>query len=329
MKNTKPFHKLDDQIEKLKNRGLKVSSENNAKLQLLKISYYDLINGYKDLFLERRKDDYLEEKYILGTEFEDLTKIYHLDRELRHIIMRESLDIECNFYTTLAYCIAEKYGEKESVYLKVNNYRKGTKQARGGYERDNLIKRINWRIKNANEHPMKHYKEKYSNIPPWILAKHLSFGELIMWYKLSPSQIKDKVIYRFTGMQPTEDLKEIFIKSMELFNKFRNKAAHGGRIYNFNTNIEIPYIENFHKVLYIEKEDHNKGVGRSDFSAFLLARMFLKQNDRIEPIEQIVYLKSALDTYKKESPLYYDRILKELGLPTNYYDRLLKKIAVS
>jgi|SRR5690625_800927 len=320
---TKPYHNLDQQIEKLRSRGLIISSENRAKRQLLKTSYYDLINGYKDLFLEEKRGEYNDDKYIEGTNFEDLTKLYHLDRELRHIVMRVSLDIESNFYTTLAYCVAEEYGEKEAHYLKEKNYRRGTWQAKGGFERDNLFKRINGRINNAYEHPMKHYKHQYKNVPPWILAKHLNFGELIVWYKLSSPRIKNNVVYRFTELDPTEKLKEAFVKSMELFNKFRNRAAHGGRIYNFRTNIEIPYKENLHNLFYIKKKEYNKGVGRSDFSAFLLTRMYLKQNDKSEYIEKIVYLNSALDTYKKESPKYYNKVLKELGLPANYYERLL------
>lgn len=324
----KPFRSLEQQLSKLIGRGLDIPDEEVAKKQLLKTSYYDLINGYKDLFLESKSNIDEEDRYKVGTKFDDLTKLYNLDRELRHIVMKVSLDIESNFYTTLAYSIAEKYGEKQSDYLIHRNYKQGTWQSRGGFERDNLFKRIHWRINNGNEHPMKHYKEKYKNIPPWILAKHLSFGELIVWYKLSPSDVKDKVILRFTGSEPTEELKEMFLKSMELFNKFRNRAAHGGRIYNYKTNIEIPYKEDLHKILYINKEDYNKGIGRSDFCAFILARMDLKQNDKSEYIEKVVYLNGALESYKKESPEYYNKVLKAMGLPINYHNQILKTIGI-
>lgn len=323
----KPFHSLDEQISKLRDRGLIVSSEEDAKKQLLKTSYYDLINGYKDLFLDEIVDSN-DEKYIEGTRFEDLSKLYNLDRELRHIVMKVSLDIESNFYTTLAYCIAEEFGDKQCDYLVERKYKQGTWQAQGGYERDNLFKRINGRIRNTSEHPMMYYKHKYRNIPPWILAKHLSFGELIVWYKLSPSKIKDKVISRFVGAKPDEKLKEMFIKSMELFNKFRNRAAHGGRIYNYKTNIEIPYKKELHNIFYIDREAYNQGVGRSDFSAFILARMDLKQNDKSEYIEKAVYLNHTLEDYKKESPEYYNKVLKEMGLPINYYGQILKTIGI-
>lgn len=324
MVNEKPFHTLEEQIEKLKSRGLIIPDINSARHQLLKSSYYDLINGYKDLFLDRRKSGDEEEKYISGTKFDDLTKLYKLDRELRHIVMRVSLDIESNFYTTLAYCISEKYGELQGNYLDKKKYKRGTWQSIGGYERDNLFTKINNRIMYTDEHPIKYYKLKYKNVPPWILAKHLSFGELIVWYKLSSSDIKNNVIRKFTHSEPTEELKEAFLKSMELFNKFRNRAAHGGRIYNYRTNIEIPYKKNLHDIFDIKKVEHNRGRGRSDFSAFLLSRINLKQKDKIEYIEKIVYLNSALNEYQEKSPLYYNEVLRKLGLPADYYDRLIK-----
>ncbi len=41
----------------------------------------------------------------------------------------------------------------------------------------------------------------------------MSFGELIVWYKLSSSDIKNNVISKFTGAESIEHLKELFIKS--------------------------------------------------------------------------------------------------------------------
>lgn len=328
MQYQKPFHTLDEQIEKLSHRGLIITDTEEAKRQLLKTSYYDLINGYKDLFLEKDKEENSDEVYIKGSKFEDLVRLHQLDRDLRHIVMRVTLDVESNFYTTLAYCIAEKYGDTQESYLNIRNYRRGKKQGHTNYERDVLFRKINKRIREANDHPMKHYKTKYKNIPPWILAKHMSFGELIMWYKLSPQDVKSLVVKRFTDKDPTDQMKEAFLKSMELFNKFRNRAAHGGRIYNYKTNIEIPYNENLHKIFYIDKEDHNKGIGRSDFSAFILSRLYLKENDKWEYIEKIVYLNGALEDYQKESPKHYNEVLKMMGLPVSYNERLLKIILI-
>lgn len=318
---SKPFIGLDEQIDRLKGRGLIITNVESAKRQLLKTSYYDLINGYKDLFLLPKKDPNEEDRFVEGTKFEDLTRLYLLDREIRHIVMRAVLDVECNFYTAISHCISEKFGEKHEEYLKMENYKRGVKQSKRNYERDNLLSRINKRINLAQERPLKYYKEKYNNVPPWILVKHLSFGELIVWYKVSPSDVKDNIIRSFTGLEPNDDLKEIFIKSMEFFNKFRNRAAHGGRMYNFKTNIEIPYKREVFNVLNYDEDDYKVGLGKSDFCAFLLSLLFLYQADyRNVVLEQVVYLSNNLLEYQKESPHYFERVLNLLGLPIEYED---------
>lgn len=317
---------LDEQIELLKSRGLIITSEKKAKRQLLQTSYYDLINGYKELFLESKETDDEEDVYFPGTKFEDLTRLYQLDREIRHIVMRAVLDVECNFYTTISYCISEKFGEKYDDYLKKENYKRGARQSKKSYERDNLLSRIQKRIDLANEHPIKYYKEKYKNVPPWILVKHLSFGELIVWYKISPSDVKENIIEKFTGLEPTDELKEIFIKSMELFNKFRNRAAHGGRMYNYESNIEIPFNIDLHGIFHYKKEQYNAGFGKSDFSAFLLSLMYLHQKDYFNVIEQVVYLNNNLERYQQDSPQYSTHVQAQLGLPIGFQSLLLEII---
>ena len=47
---TKPFLNYENQIGKLKNKGLSIEDENYAVSVLKKYSYYRLITGYKTIF---------------------------------------------------------------------------------------------------------------------------------------------------------------------------------------------------------------------------------------------------------------------------------------
>ena len=47
----KEFKTTEEQIELLKNRGLTFENEGNAKEILLNNTYYNIINGYKELFI--------------------------------------------------------------------------------------------------------------------------------------------------------------------------------------------------------------------------------------------------------------------------------------
>lgn len=51
---SKPFKTLDNQIDILISRGLVVSDKEVTKSILLRENYYNVINGYKDIFLSYR-----------------------------------------------------------------------------------------------------------------------------------------------------------------------------------------------------------------------------------------------------------------------------------
>lgn len=320
----KPFLNTDQQIEKLESRGLIIESKEDAKIQLIKTSYYDLVNGYKDMFLETRGKEEVEEEYIKGTTLNDLIQLYELDRIIRHSTLQITLDIECNLYSTLAYCIAERYGEKQEDYLKRTNYKRGSIQARNRKsERENLLIKINKKIEDPSEQPLIYYKQKYGNIPPWILVKDLTFGQLFMLYKLSKSEIKDKCIDRMFNIETNEHNKEFVVKSFEIFNKFRNAAAHGARMYNYKTRIELPYNEIAHGFFGITRERYNLGYGKNDYAAFMIALKYLYQKQVDFLVEYTLYLHVSLDEYKASNPLNHEKILSEMGIPEGYEEKML------
>lgn len=191
-------------------------------------------------------------------------------------------------------------------------------------ERDNLLWKIQKKIKDADEQPLKYYEEKYGNIPPWILVKALTFGELLVLYKLSTTDIKENVIKILVGIEPDKRDKEFFAKSMELFNKFRNRSAHGGRMYNYKTNIESPYLGYIHPIFNISKKNYNAGNDRSDNAAFILALLRIHRNDPCRILEYIVQLDFALKKYKETQPVNISSIYNALGLPFDYYERFLE-----
>ena len=76
---TKTFFTYDEQIEKLKKeKQLIISNPSFAKMMLQKLSYFSLIDGYKDLFKHKPSGNYLH-----GVTFEEITAFYYFDEELR------------------------------------------------------------------------------------------------------------------------------------------------------------------------------------------------------------------------------------------------------
>jgi len=325
----KPFINIDEQVEKLIGRGLIIPSVETAKNFLLKTTYYDVINGYKEIFLEQKTSADAEDKFLPNTQFDDLLELYELDNKIRQNSLRILLDIECNFYSALSYAISEKYGESQANYLKKENYKAGNIQSYNRKsERENLLRKISKKIEKPDEQPLIYYKNKYGNIPPWILVKDLTFGQLIVWYKLSSQDIKLKVIKILLGIDANESDKEFFLKSMELFNKFRNRAAHGGRMYNIKTNIQLPYRPGLYGILGITKESYSFGRGMSDYAAFTLALFNFHQNDVKRVFDFIVSTNYNFQKYSEAQPIQSRMILDSLGLPFDYYDRFSQALTV-
>lgn len=113
----KPFLTFDEQIDHLANTyNLIITDRNQAKLLLSSLSYYDLINGYKECFM-------VNEKYIDNIKIEDLYDFLELDRTLQSILIKYSIYVENRFKNLLAYEIAKNYGVSMDFYLDKTNYK--------------------------------------------------------------------------------------------------------------------------------------------------------------------------------------------------------------
>lgn len=82
--NKKQFLTYDEQITFLEEqKGLIISDKEYARKTLLKIGYFPLINGYKEVFKESTNDQFQR-----GTTFEDIYELYSFDNDLRNIFLK-------------------------------------------------------------------------------------------------------------------------------------------------------------------------------------------------------------------------------------------------
>ena len=68
-----------------------ISNKEYAKKILLKIGYFPLINGYKEIFKEP-----INNQFQKGTSFEDIYELYDFDNDLRNIFIKYILLEERN-----------------------------------------------------------------------------------------------------------------------------------------------------------------------------------------------------------------------------------------
>lgn len=68
-------------------------------------NYYNVINGYKDLFLEKGADDtpLIPERYLPNTHSNELQSLFLFDRDLRILFLKYILIFENSFKTVLSH----------------------------------------------------------------------------------------------------------------------------------------------------------------------------------------------------------------------------------
>ena len=75
---------IDQQIDILKSRGLIIKNENFAKDILSRKNYYNIINAFKEFFIDNNNLS-SEEKYLENTTFEAVYSLYKFDLQLREL----------------------------------------------------------------------------------------------------------------------------------------------------------------------------------------------------------------------------------------------------
>ena len=102
---------IEEQIQKLTDRGLIISDEEKAKEVLLDIGYYrfgSYLFPY-ELTYPSKKDRI--HKLKNPTHFEDALDLYYFDSDLRMLLLRYTTRIEINLRTYITYYVSNQYRE--------------------------------------------------------------------------------------------------------------------------------------------------------------------------------------------------------------------------
>lgn len=277
----KPFKEFDELIKILKKRNINipVNKVDFAKHALVQFSYYDLVNGYKDVF---STNDLFRNNLTMDY----LYKFSHFDHSFQNILFQYSLYLENNLKTVLAYVISKDFGVFEEDYLSSNNFIKprDSKSSKSKRKTISDIKNVyNKNIKYINE-PTKHYKMTKNHIPPWILFKNISFSTSINLYSILKKEQKDQVLDLMLTDNLLNDYKyEIFKASLSITKNARNTIVHNLNYINFNDDTyklskkyfkNTPYEVFFEKKLYSNVYSHIIALTATINDNYLIDQMF-------------------------------------------------------
>lgn len=318
----KVFKTVEEQIQILKSRKLNILDEKNAKRVLQKISYYDIVNGYNDIFLEVEADasNGIEEEYCQDTNFEMIYELYLFDADLRTLILKYTDIIETYLSSSLAYVISSNHGHKESNYIDKSIYKPGKRKSSTKFEVDGLIERMKSCL-NKDMAPIVYYKHRHGYLPPWILFKYLMFGEKEKVFQLLKPKDKNEVVKIFQSnfIISKSFSANFYTQALAIIREYRNTCAHGSRVYNHVHKYEdLPY----NHLLEFLNFDKAQGLGKNDITALITSIYSFTGGDRTIDSNWVSFITEfdeALMRFKNKVPVkFYDKLVDEMKLPTEF-----------
>lgn len=304
----KEFKTFEEQIEKLKSNGMIFGSEETTIKCLKRFGYYNIIHGYRDPYIKSIASG---KQYCDGVTFEQVFSLYNLDRKIRNIIMEAMLEFEDILRSATAHVIAESFSADESMYLQKTNYKLGSKRG-DKYQLDDIFSKFN-HIRNDKNQPFTHYRENHKNIPPWILLKGASFGNIANFIKLQKSEQKNKIVallYDFPKelVETFPDIKQLCMDTIFVCLQYRNIAAHGGRIYNFIPSATFRYTPILHERASVSKAEYRQGRGVNDIPTLIVALSLL--DHALISVKMKFQIESAIDEHCNNYPNDREYLMK-------------------
>ena len=264
MGDVHPFTTIEEQIAKLEDRGMVVSDKEMAKRFLLSNNYYRVVNGYKELFLDRGRSTRGHEIYVQGCTFEQLTTLYNFDRELRNRTLDAILVVESRLKTATVHAFCYSHRGVED-YLDQSNYRTVDQYPQGrDYQKNlgKLIHSLETAKDNRRKDYIKHYMNREHGVPLWVVSGCLTFGVMSNFYNLMTTADQIRTAQYLSEAVGKRVLQKKVSRVYETANNFRNTCAHGERLFcaRFGRNKDVRYAELCQKLKLVMTDGEYEGL---------------------------------------------------------------------
>ena len=254
---------IERQIEKLKLQGLNIINEDYAQLQLSCYGYSNLIKSYREPYTVKLEDG--TRRYRSGVSFEQIASLHELDRNIRNAVMAAMQDLEEYIKEQAANVIANSFGTDHDEYLVYRKYQNKRKRV-AKFELRAILDTLRKHI-TSDKDPIHHYYTKYEIVPPWILFKSLYFGTIVNFIDLFKAKEQTEVMKLFLNYEKlkiSEDSARILMMNILFISmEYRNNAAHGGRMYDFEPKTKLR-----NSVIFDEAQD-DSSPGFTEFISLL------------------------------------------------------------
>ncbi len=314
MGNLIEFKEFSDQIKKLEEKKLIINDYDFAIQKLKSCNYYNIINGYKKIFLD---ESIQKETFKNDTNFEEIYALYEFDRNIRNIFLAAAILIENTFKTQVSYVFAKYHNSLN--YLQYSNFEtfenlpySNTTISRQATKIHKLLSKINSEIsKYMSKHDyIKHHIVKNGYIPFWVLINSLSLGTVSNFYELM-NQSERVEISKYWGIKESE-LRNFIINIAF----YRNLCAHDKRLFCSKCN-NIINDTKLHTRLNVQRNSNGYICGKDDLFSLLISLKYLMNADDFK--NTFNKLRGEIERLSnKTTSENLDIILKEMGFVGNW-----------
>ncbi|GAA1492958.1 Abi family protein [Curtobacterium herbarum] len=231
MEYAKPWLSVDEQIARLRARGLEVPDDAEAAAVLGEVGYYRL-TGYLHPFRQATAaasegDVESGERYRPGTRFTDGVALMEFDQDLRLLVLEGVERIEVAVRTRMGHTLGRWSAfAHEDPALFTTAFT--TPDAHGMSRHRAWSARVGQRRADSDEAFVAHFAEKYDGrMPIWALTEILELGHVTRLYAGLRNDVATEIATSF-GV-PTKRLMQSWLASV---NYVRNVAAHHARLFN-------------------------------------------------------------------------------------------------
>lgn len=286
----KEYKSNEELLNYLISKGVTIKNKELALEAIEKYTYYSIVNTYKEVF--KNNDTYLD-----NVTFEEIYSLYDFDKNLKSIFLKYSLEIEQVIKSLIANTISEKYGVKN--YLEYNCFDQSVDKDYIDKIRLNIDEEIS---KNYGKHAaINHYKDSYGFIPPFVLVKIMTMGEISRYYGLLKQVDRQNVSKYFKISDKL--LKQILLN----ITLVRNFSAHNNRLYTFHSKFFISFKE----------IDKTYNISDKSTNLYMIMKCMERLLDDVKRKQFINLVNNELDELnKKLNVISIKNILSIMGFPS-------------
>ncbi len=286
----KEYKNSNELLDYIISKGVSVNNKEDALYKIKTYSYYSIINTYKAVFKNKNNE------YKKNVSFDEIYALFEFDKNLRSIFLKYSLEIEMILKSLLAETLSSRYGIKD--YLVKENFDDTVTEPIITESINILEEEIN--KQNGKHEAVTHYIDEYGFVPPFVLTKILTLGELSRLYAMLKQSDRQSISKNFKLSDKV--LKQIIINMTMI----RNICAHNESLFSFHSKFRISFK-------YIEKNYNEKSV--DIYMIMKCMESLLPKDKKKEFIKLINNEIKILDSKLKSIKI--DNILKIMGFYKN------------